>query len=119
MRRAVVAKNFPILRNAFSAYAHQIQRAVERGDRVSVNHRIAALLGCYFDVLFAINRMPHPGEKRLVRIAEVRCSRLPPGMKRQVDALLDAVSIPGAEVLRQIDLLVGSLEIVLREEALL
>ncbi|MEI2645010.1 MAG: DUF4037 domain-containing protein [Candidatus Competibacter sp.] len=119
LRRAVVAKNFPILRNTFSAYAHQIQRAVARGDRVSINYCIAALLAIYFDVLFAIDRMPHPGDKRLARIAEARCDRLPAGMKYQVDALLDAASTPSIEILECADLLIDGLEALLRTEALL
>jgi hypothetical protein len=29
---------------------------------VSLNHRTAALLASYFDVLFALNRVHHPGD---------------------------------------------------------
>jgi hypothetical protein len=119
LRRAIVAKNFPILRNTLSAYTHQLDRAAKRGDRVSVNHRVAALLASYFDVVFAINRMPHPGEKRLVQIAQARCDRLPDGMSEQVEGLLKAVSDPGGEVLRWADLLIDGLEALLRAEGLI
>jgi len=64
----IIARNYPLLRDAHSAFARQIIRAAERSDVVSVNHRTAAFLASYFDVLFALNKVPHPGEKRLLRL---------------------------------------------------
>jgi hypothetical protein len=61
LARAIVAKNYPLLRDAHGAFAKQILRAARRTDIVSVNHRTAAFLASYFDVLFALNRMPNPG----------------------------------------------------------
>ncbi|MCB9134193.1 MAG: DUF4037 domain-containing protein [Anaerolineales bacterium] len=88
LRRAIVAKNYPILRGTHSSYLYQISRAVSRGDWVSVNHRIAALLASVFDILSAVNRLPHPGEKRLLAIVEARCAKVPEGFSEQVNALV-------------------------------
>lgn len=89
--RAIVAKNHPILRRNLSSYLHQIELAVARGDRVSVQHRVTALIASYFDILFALNRLPHPGEKRLLDIA-ARCARQPPRMREHITALIAASS---------------------------
>jgi hypothetical protein len=91
LRRAVVAKNQPLLRRNRSSYLRQIERAIARGDGVSVNHRVAAFLASWFDVLFALNRVPHPGEKRLVEIAELECPSAPAGFAGSVRALVAAI----------------------------
>lgn len=88
LKRNIIAKNWPILRNNMSSYRHQIELAWKRSDWVSVNHRITALLASYFDILFAINEQPHPGEKRLVTFAEQLCPKRPPGLREDVERLL-------------------------------
>ena len=88
LRRAIVALNHPVLRRIGSSYRHQIELAIFRRDRVSVNHRITALLASYFDIVFAVNRVPHPGEKRLIAQANSLCPVLPDNMVGQIDALL-------------------------------
>ncbi len=86
--RAILALNYPVLRRIGSSYRHQIELAILRRDRVSVNHRVSALLASYFDIVFAVNRVPHPGEKRLIVQATRLCPALPEGMAAQVEALL-------------------------------
>jgi hypothetical protein len=88
LREAIIAKNYPILRNTQSSYRTQIVRAIERNDRVSVNHRIAAFLASYFDVLFALNRVPHPGEKRLVPFVEKHCAIKPVDFSQKISGFL-------------------------------
>jgi len=119
LRRAILAKNHPILRKTISSYLHQLEKAAARGDLVSVNHRVAALLASYFDILFAVNRMPHPGEKRLVEMAEVQCAKRPEGMCEQVSGLIRASGIGGQEVIVQVEALVEGLDELLRAEDLL
>ena len=116
LRQAIVAKNHPILRRNLSSYRYQIKRAAGRGDFVSLNHRVAALLASYFDILFALNRLPHPGEKRLLAIACEQCEALPDGMETQVLALLRTAVEPGGRVVEQVDTLVDGLDDLLHEE---
>ena len=66
LARAVVQRNLPVLGAIISSYEQQIQAAFLRQDLVSLNHRVAAWLSSYFDILFAANRQFHPGEKRLL-----------------------------------------------------
>ncbi|HEX6901845.1 MAG TPA: DUF4037 domain-containing protein [Thermoanaerobaculia bacterium] len=110
LARAIVAKNHPLLRGNLSSYLHQIARAVERGDAVAVHHRVTALLASWFDILFAINRLPHPGEKRLLRFAEERCALRPAGMREDVDALLGAVYPPDARVVERAERVIDGLD---------
>jgi predicted nucleotidyltransferase len=93
LARAIVARNVPLLRRALSSYVRQLEKAVRRGDAVSANHRVAALLASAFDALFAVNRETHPGEKRLVALALTRCPRRPPAFAEQVAALLAAAAL--------------------------
>jgi hypothetical protein len=76
LARAIVQKNLPVLGTIISSYEQQIQAAFLRQDPVSLNHRAAAWLSSYFDILFAANRKFHPGEKRLLAHVE-NCQALP------------------------------------------
>jgi Domain of unknown function (DUF4037) len=68
---AILQKNRPVLGGGMqSCYLQQVKAALARRDPISINHRTAAWLASYFDILFAINRQLHPGEKRLLVYAE-------------------------------------------------
>ena len=98
LRRAIIAMNHPLLRQSGSSFLGQIELARLRGDIVSVQHRVTAFLASYFDVLFAINQLPHPGEKRLIWMAERDCRLLPVKMAENVERLIvDSVSGSASE----------------------
>jgi hypothetical protein len=120
LQRAIIARNYPILRQTLSSYLAQIERAVRRGDSVSIQHRVTALLASYFDILFAVNELPHPGEKRLLQIAATRCPRTPRDMETQINTLLEVAASPAAlAVVQQTSALLNSLDALLMDEDLL
>jgi len=97
LRRAVVKKNWPILRRNHSSYRRQIELALNRGDAVGVQHRVTALLASYFDIWFAIEKQSHPGEKRLLTYLPEQWASLvravlraqPEVLLTEIDSLLD------------------------------
>ena len=120
LRRAIVAKNHPILRGTISSYLAQIERAVRRGDSVSIQHRITALLASYFDILFAVNELPHPGEKRLLQCALNDCIKAPRDMETQINALLETAARPATPgVVTHVNALLDGLDDVLANEGLI
>ncbi|HET6437243.1 MAG TPA: hypothetical protein VFG59_04225 [Anaeromyxobacter sp.] len=117
--RAVVEKNQPLLRRNLSSFLHQVEKAVARHDRISVNHRVAAFLASAFDLLFALNRLPHPGEKRLLEIALASCPHRPPDLSSLVDGILEAERSPDPDLVRRMDQLGEQIDALLREGGLL
>jgi hypothetical protein len=120
LKRAIIARNHPILRQTLSSYLSQIDRAVRRGDSVSIQHRVTALLSSYFDVLFAVNELPHPGEKRLIQIAATRCAKIPADMEVEINAVLETAARPPTHaVVRHVNALLDSLDELLANEGLI
>jgi catechol 2,3-dioxygenase-like lactoylglutathione lyase family enzyme/predicted nucleotidyltransferase len=99
LRRAIVDKNLPVLRRNHSSYRVQIARALERNDLVSRQHRVTALLASVCDIVFALERQPHPGEKRLL-------DYLPEVLAELVRRVIEA----GADLLERIDNLLDAVE---------
>lgn len=110
LREAIIAHNHPVLRGVIPSYRGQIEKAAGRGDAVSANHRVAALLASYFDILFAFNRVYHPGEKRLIEKALALCPRLPEGMEGDLAALMAESGAPSPALLSHLDRLLDRLD---------
>ncbi|MEG4505037.1 DUF4037 domain-containing protein [Microcoleus sp. F6_B4] len=121
LRQAIIAKNYPILRHLIFSFRHQLESAVLRRDSVSIIHRTAAFLGSYFDIVFAVNYLPHPGEKRLVERATALCSKLPENLESQIHSLTNSISLPAGDrqILHCLDGLVDSLDRLLIEAGLI
>ncbi|KJH71392.1 nucleotidyltransferase domain-containing protein [Aliterella atlantica] len=120
LRRAIVAKNYPILRKNISSYFHQIEVAISRNDIIAINHRIAALMASYFDIIFAANYVLHPGEKRLIQYAKSLCSKLPVGMEENINEVISASYLSeNQSLLAKINILMDALDRLLSNEKLL
>lgn len=78
LKTNIIKRNLMLLFDKpFFSYYEQIEKALARKDIVSVNHRLAAFLASYFDIIFANNKLLHSGEKRLVNYALKHCEILP------------------------------------------
>jgi len=116
LRQTIIAHNHPVLREIIPSYFFQIEKAVKRGDLVSVNHRLAGLLASYFDIVFAINRELHPGEKRLVQKAVKSCEKIPEDMQTELQEVLALSAVGDSELLVKVTRLLDHLDYLLIEE---
>ena len=91
LRQNVISRNMNLLHGTMPAYDAQIAKAVKRNDKVSICHRTAAFLESYFDVLFAYNRLTHPGEKRLVALCKRDCKALPRDFEENLNKLFSVM----------------------------
>lgn len=110
LKRNILERGWRLIHGAMPAYDHQIEKAVRRGDLVSVNHRTAAFLEAYFDVLFALNEKTHPGEKRLVRICQETCGILPERFEENLGCLFQDMGQAPQRVPEDIAVIVAELE---------
>ncbi|MBR1816210.1 MAG: DUF4037 domain-containing protein [Lachnospiraceae bacterium] len=89
----IIKRNYNLLCNAMPAYFNQIEKACKRNDRVSIIHRTTAFLESYFDIIFALNSLTHPGEKRLVELCKQQCTILPNNFEANLNKLFDDMLI--------------------------
>jgi predicted nucleotidyltransferase len=87
LANAIIAKNFPLLKGSMAAHPRELYKAATRDDVVTVHRRVEALLNSYFDVLFALNRELHTGEKHLLFYAE-KLEHQPKNMTRDIREVL-------------------------------
>ena len=116
LRRNIIALNHPVLRGVIPSYAFQLEKAAKRRDLVSINHRLAALLASYFDILFALNRQFHPGEKRLLLHVLSRCPQLPARLEGELTTLLQTATAEPAALPGQVAQLLDHLDELLQTE---
>ncbi len=113
LRRNIIDRNRRLLRGSLPAYETQIAKAVRRGDQVSINHRTAEFLASYFDILFALNRQTHPGEKRLMALCREQCALLPDGFEENLSALFRDLFAAPERVGGDLDRIITELERIL------
>lgn len=116
LKKNIIKKNYPLLKQQLPAYYHQIEKALKREDIVSINHRVAAFLASYFDILFALNELPHPGEKKLLMIVKKQCCKVPRFWEENIRVILSLSGSCDPSILSAMDALVKNLDDLLVEE---
>ncbi len=102
LKENIIRKNMNMLSGVLPSYDKQIEKAVKRNDVVSICHRTAAYMESYFDVIFALNEIPHPGEKKLIKISKEKCTVLPKDFEKNINLLYKSMySQYDLNVLRQ------------------
>lgn len=119
LKENIINKNYPILRSCFSSHYNQIEKAIKRGDLISINHRVTAFLASYFDIIFSVNEMTHPGEKRLVNIVEKKCIKKPIDFSKNIHTLLESCKEYNNYILESLNKIVDNLELLLKDEGLI
>lgn len=89
LKKNIIKRNMNLLSGYLPSYDKQIKKAYDRHDFVSINHRVAGFLESYFDVIFALNEMTHPGEKNLVKICKAQCKILPENFEKNITVLFN------------------------------
>ena len=113
LRDNIISKNLRLLTGNLPSYDSQIKKAVARGDMVSVNHRTAAFLESYFDIIFAWNRLTHPGEKRMVPYAKEQAEVLPADFEKNLSSLFQNLFTDSNAALKTIAAMISALEDIL------
>lgn len=110
LRDNVISKNLRLLTGNLPSYDTQIKKAYTRKDMVSVNHRTAAFLESYFDIIFAINKLTHPGEKRMVPYAKEHAEILPAGFEENLDELFQNLFADSEKAAQTLEVMIAELK---------
>ncbi len=110
LRQNIIDRNLRLLTGNLPSYDRQIQKAIKRDDQVSVGHRTAAFMESYFDIVFAMNGLTHPGEKRMLATALKEAKVLPRDFKRNIQQLYSDPHTKPEAAMDDIRLLVDELK---------
>ncbi|MBR2176931.1 MAG: DUF4037 domain-containing protein [Clostridia bacterium] len=119
LRMNIIRRNLALLCDGLPAYDKQILKAAKRKDIISINHRTAAFMESYFDIIFALNRLTHPGEKRLVEICQKKCRLLPDKFEKNISRLFADLYSNTDRVSEDLENIVAALKKLLRQNGIL
>ena len=91
LKENIISKNMNLLSGMLPSFDLQIEKAEKREDFVSINHRVTEFLASYFDIVFALNEMTHPGEKRMQSICSNECKILPKNFDEMLNRLFNGM----------------------------
>jgi predicted nucleotidyltransferase len=110
LARSIIAKNRPVLGGGMqSCYLVQMKAAIARNDLISLNHRTTVWIASYADILFAVNRRYHPGEKRLLTYMSDLPSR-PEGALEDITKLCGFAGSLSAPIVEHVSLMLKRLD---------
>lgn len=91
LKNNIISYNMNLIKYGMPSIMAQTEKAMRRGDLINISRGVNRFLDSYFDVIFALNEMPHPGEKRQVQICVEECSILPANFELNIRLLLNSM----------------------------
>ena len=90
LKENIIKKNLAVMKDKKCAsFFEQLEKAIKRKDIVSVNHRVSAILTSYFDILLALNKELHPGEKKLIKYVYKLCKLIPENFEDDIANIIN------------------------------
>jgi hypothetical protein len=113
LKENIIKRNMALLSDSLISYDKKIMSSIYRKDLINLNNRISAFLASYFDVIFAINELPNPGEKRLMEICLNKCKVLPNGFEKNINGLIQNMDKNESKILEIVNDIIYELKKVL------
>lgn len=110
LKQNIIERNMKLLRYGLPNFEHQILKAVERNDINSINHRTTEFMASYFDIIFAINELTHPGEKRLIQLCKQNCKILPLNFEKNIVDLYQTLYVDYSKIADKLNNIINELE---------
>ena len=92
-----------------ACYLVQMKAAIARNDLINLNHRTTVWIASYADILFAVNRRYHPGEKRLLTYMADLPSR-PEGALEDITKLCSFAGSLSSPIVEHVSLMLKRLD---------
>ena len=110
LKASIISRNIRLIYNSLPAYSLQIKKAINRNDIISISHRTAAFMESYFDIIFAVNELTHPGEKRLVELVKRNCKIIPNNFEENITELFNSLYTSSKDVDIVLNKIINELE---------
>lgn len=109
LKNNIINRGMKLLRNSIASFEGQLNKAIARKDIISIQHRATEFIATYFDIIYAINKKTHPGEKRLIELTIKNCPILPANFKKNIETLLIHIYSEQELVSKDISLIIDEL----------
>jgi hypothetical protein len=113
LKKNIIERNMALISGSVISYDKQIKKSIYRKDLINLNNRISVFLASYFDIIFAINELPNPGEKRIMEICLNKCNILPNGFENNINSLIQNMNSDESKILETINDIICELKRIL------
>jgi hypothetical protein len=113
LKENIISNNLKLLRNTLPAYNLQIRKALNREDIISISHRSSAFMESYFDIIWALNELTHPGEKRLIQLCLKHCKILPNNFEQNLNEYFKNLYVNYEKAYAILETIIKELELIL------